>query len=174
MLPSVEVSGEPPVAVPVDVSALAVPTELPLALTVTALPPLELWPSLLVVIAPELLPPAEAFSEVELLDTCPPPFELAVSVVCSPGGLPPLQAHARTHANGLYRTQLMRVNLSLHFARRKQALIERAEHIPSSIRENHDHCTPTTGVFPRERVFKVDQRLDGPLCSVFVGRLRRS
>lgn len=154
MLPSVEVAGALPLAVLVevsDVSALDVLAGLPLVVTVAAPPPLELWPLLLVVVvtaAAELVPPAEESSDVEPLDVCPLPFELAVSVACSPDGLPPaLQAHARTHANGLCRTQLMRVNFAPHRARRKQALIERAEHILSSGRENRDHCGPITPGF---------------------------
>ena len=77
-------------------------TELQCVVTVTALSPLELWPSPLVVVATELAPPADESSDVELLGTCPLPFELAVLVACSPDGFPPaLQAHARTHANRL-------------------------------------------------------------------------
>src|SRR6187402_561355 len=96
-------------------SALDVLAGLPLAVTVTALSPVELEPSPLVVVATELAPPADESSDVELLETCPLLFELVVSVACSPEGLPPaLQAHARTHANGLCRTQLMRVNLAPH------------------------------------------------------------
>ena len=79
MLPSVEVPGAPPLAVLVDVSALDVLTVLPLVVTVTAPSPVELWPSLLmlVVIATELVPPADESSDVELLDACWLPFELA-------------------------------------------------------------------------------------------------
>jgi hypothetical protein len=110
-LPSVAVSAAPLVTVLVDVSALDVLTVLLLVVTVAALtllPPLELWPSLLVVLEAELVPPADAASDAELLDTCPLPFALAASVACSPEELPPPpQAHARTHANGQCRTQLI-------------------------------------------------------------------
>lgn len=142
---SVEVSGAPLVTVLVDVSALEVLTALLLVVTVAALtllPPLELWLSLLVVLVAELVPPADAASDAELLDTCPLPFALAVSGACSPEELPPPpQAHTRTHANGLCRTQLMHVNFAPHLARRKQALIERAKHILSSSLENRDHSS---------------------------------
>lgn len=130
VLPSVEVPAAPLVPALVDVFALDVFAVLPLVVTVTglaALPPLEFWPSLLVVVAAELVPPADEPSDVELLDICPLPLELAASVACSPDGLPPaLQAHARTHANGLCRTQLMRVNFAPHLARSKQAFISNA------------------------------------------------
>lgn len=163
VLPSVEVVGAPPVAVLVevsDVSTLDVLTGPSLVVTVAALPPLELGPSLPVVaaaepapeLAAELMPPADAALDVELLDVCPLPFELVVSVACSPDGLPPaLQAHARTHANGLLRSQLMRVNFAPHRARRKQALIEHTAHSVVDT-ENRDHSGPNPPCSQEERV----------------------
>ena len=167
-LPSVETA-----PVLVDVSALDVLTLLSLVVSVTALPPLESELSPLVevaTVAAELVPPADESSDVALVETCPLPFELAVSVACSPDGLPPpphalaqthALTHARTHANGLCRTQLMRVNFAPHLARRKQALLERAEHILSSDRESRDHCGPTMRARRKTRVVAEQQLPDG-------------
>lgn len=131
------------VSVLVDAAVLDVPAALPpdalVALVVVL--PFELWPPLPVAVAMELLPPADEASDEELLDIGALPFELVLSVVCSSDGLPPaLQAHTRTHAIGLCRTQLMRVNVAPQRTHRKQALIERAEHILSPSRENREHC----------------------------------
>lgn len=137
-LASVEVAAPPPLAVLVDVSVLEVLTEPVLAVTVVVLPPtapspalvlpLAFCPPVLVLVADatELAPPADASLD-EVLDTCPLPIELAVSVACLPEEPPSaLQAHAKTHANGLCRTQLMRVNLAPRSPRCKLALIVRA------------------------------------------------
>jgi hypothetical protein len=129
VLPSVDVAAASPVVVLADVSGPDVLAEPPLVVTVAVVSTLELEPPLLVlvVVAAELVPLVDEALDAELFDACPLPLEPMVSLAWSPDELPPplqaqAQARATTHANGLCRTQLMRVNLAPRRARRKQLL----------------------------------------------------